>query len=194
MGFIDKHDINSIITEFNIENYIETGTGAGICLSHMIPFNLKQYHTIEIHSTLYDLAKEKFKDYSNCNLHFGESSEKLVDALKDTNGPTLFFLDAHFPGADFGYAQHDSEKDYNIRLPLENELKIISDNKDTSKDVLILDDLRIYEDGPFEDGNWVDRKRIGGEGIEFIYNLFEKSHDISKDYRDQGYILLFPKK
>lgn len=193
MGNVYSHNIRSILSTFNLENYVETGTGRGDCLSHMIQYNLKKYHSIEIHPVLYQECLNKFKYNTNCVLHLGNSYEKLVDVLKDIDGNTLFFLDAHFPGSDFGFTKYSDETDKNKRIPLENELNVIKNNRDTSKDVLIIDDLRIYEDGPFEDGNWDARSVLGGDGIDFIYDLFETTHNIEKLYSAQGYIVLTPK-
>ena len=52
--------------------------------------------------------------------------------------------------------------------------------------------MRIYEDGPFGDGNWEDREKYGGDGIEFIEELFDETHYVVKSYNAQGSILLFP--
>ena len=56
----------------------------------------------------------------------------------------------------------------------------------------MIDDLRIYEDGPFESGNWDERSKYGGDGIEFIENIFDKTHYIVRSYNAQGSIILFP--
>jgi hypothetical protein len=61
-------------------------------------------------------------------------------------------------------------------------------------DYFIMDDLRIYEDGNFESGSWSDRQRIGGDGINFIYDLLSKTHFIERDYRNEGYIICKPLK
>jgi hypothetical protein len=37
------------------------------------------------------------------------------------------------------------------------------------------------------------RDLIGGDGIEFVYELFEQTHTIHESYFDEGYIFLFPK-
>jgi len=194
MGNIAYHNIGDYITNFNLKNYVETGTGVGDCLSHAHQFPFENYHSIEIFNELYLKAVDKFKSNTNCKIHLGNSFDVLPIVLPQLSGPTLFFLDAHFPGSDFGFNSYDSEKDYNTRLPLEKELEVIKNNKETSEDVFIIDDLRIYEDGPFKTGNWVDRARLGGNGIDFIYKNFESTHNIIKDYGDQGYIILTPLK
>ncbi len=80
-----------------------------------------------------------------------------------------------------------------LRLPLERELVIIKEGRDTSRDCFLIDDLRIYEDGPFTSGNWKDRKTMGGDGIDFIYRLFQETHTIVRDYAHEGYIVVRPK-
>jgi hypothetical protein len=94
---------------------------------------------------------------------------------------------------DFHYESFSSEIDKNKNLPLENELITIKDNFNTKNSVILIDDLRIYEDGPYGNGNWSDRKKYGGDGIDFIYNLFGDTHTIKKDFRSQGYLIVEPK-
>ena len=194
MGTISYHNIGELITKYNLKNYVETGTGIGECMSHALSHDFKQLHSIEIFESLHNQAVNKFQSYTNCKIHLGNSFSVLPNLLSNLKEPTLFFLDAHFPGSDFGFNSYDAEKDYHTRLPLEKELEVIKNNKDVSEDVFIIDDLRIYEDGPFETGNWVDRKTLGGEGIDFIYKNFRDTHQIIKDYGHQGYIILTPLK
>ena len=106
----------------------------------------------------------------------------------------MFFLDAHFPGADFHLASYFDEKDENIRIPLKKEIETIVRLKNGfEKDVFVIDDLRIYEDGPFEGGNWPLRQQLGSEGIEFVYDLLSNTHEVIKNYKSQGYIIALPK-
>lgn len=193
MGSIRRHDVGSYIKQYGLKNYIETGTGIGECLSFAMEFPFEQIHSIEIYEQIYNDAKEKFSS-ENLTLHNGNSYEKLPEILKSVKGGTLFFLDAHFPGVDFHFESFGSETDKDKSLPLEQELITIKANFDTSESVFVIDDLRIYEDGPYTGGNWSDRHKYGGDGIEFIYNLFGNTHEITKDFNDQGYIVITPKK
>ena len=61
-----------------------------------------------------------------------------------------------------------------------------------SDDVFVIDDLRVYEDGPFETGNWAERGLYGGDGIAFIEELFEDTHYVVRSYNKQGFVMLFP--
>lgn len=193
MGAIYHHNVQQIKDKHNLEYYVETGTGEGACLSHVLNFNFKKFYSVEIHQQVYNNVINKFKDKNNCEILLGNSYEVLPDILSKIEGNVLFFLDAHFPGADFKYATYDAVKDYDTRLPLEKELRTICNNRDTSKDVFIIDDLRIYEDNNYSGGNWEARKRIGGDNIDFIFELFEETHIIERDLRHQGFIILTPK-
>ncbi len=185
--------IENVLDFYTIDNFVETGTGAAEVVRSVNEINEDvNIHTIEIIEEIYDKNKIKFSYLNNVNWHLGESSEVLPEIIPKLKGNTLFWLDAHFPGADFGLASYGDVKDINKRLPLKTELETIVKGRDVSNDVFIIDDLRIYEDGPFEHGSWSDRKLYGGDGIGFIEELVDDTHYVVKSYNQQGYIMLFP--
>lgn len=185
--------VKNVLDFYDIENFVETGTGAAEVVRSVSNINNKlNVHTIEIIEEIYEKNKVSFSYLNNVNWHLGQSSDVLLNILPDLKGNTLFWLDAHFPGADFGMASYGDEPDLDKRLPLKSELEIIVKNKDVKNDVFVIDDLRIYEDGPFEDGSWADRKKYGGDGIEFIDELFEETHYVVRSYNKQGFVILFP--
>ena len=193
MGAIFNHDIKHYIDKYKLKYYIETGTGMGGCLDFCRNFNFEKCISIEIHDEIYKIAKEKFKDDSKCELHHGNSYEVLKNILKNVNDSSLFFLDAHFPGADFGYADYSTEKNMDTRLPLQKELEVIfSEYKFFASSVFIIDDLRIYEDDNYTDGNWKDRVTLGGQNINFVFDTFNHTHIIQKDLRYQGFFIIEP--
>ncbi len=105
----------------------------------------------------------------------------------------IFWLDAHFPGVDLGFASYDAEVNLDTRLPLERELDVIHRVRGGFQDVILIDDLRIYEKGPFEHGNMdrVGQGDVAKYGLEFL-EKFRKRYTIEKIYRDEGYIVLSP--
>ena len=185
--------IKNVLKFYDIKNFVETGTGIGEVVRSVCEIDQNiNIHTIEIIEEIYDKNKISLSYLDNVNWHLGQSSDVLPDIVPSLQGSTLFWMDAHFPGADFGLAEYGDEKNIDKRLPLKSELEIIVKNKDVSNDVFIIDDLRIYEDGPFEAGVWKDRSKYGRDGIEFIEELFEETHYVVKSYNQQGYIMLFP--
>jgi hypothetical protein len=199
MGHIKETNVEEYIKKYNLKNYIETGTGIGDCLEYIITnFTFSKYYTIEINekicnSAIFRLQSKKI-DLSKVNFVNSKSTPALEKILPDISGNTLFFLDAHFPGADFHLASYFDEKDENIRIPLKKEIEtIVRLKNEFEKDVFVIDDLRIYEDGPFEGGNWPLRQQLGSEGIEFVYDLLSNTHEVIKNYKSQGYIIALPK-
>ena len=185
--------IKNVLDFYDIKNFVETGTGkAEVVQSVVEADDSLNVHTIEVIPEIYDKNKINFSYLKDVNWHLGTSFDILPEILPDLKGTTLFWMDAHFPGADFGLSSYGDEKDDDKRLPLKKELETIVENRDVTNDVFVIDDLRIYEDGPFGDGNWEDREKYGGDGIEFIEELFDETHYVVKSYNAQGSILLFP--
>jgi len=185
--------IKNVLDFYDIKNFVETGTGkAEVVQSVVEADDTLNVHTIEVIPEIYDKNKINFSYLKDVNWHLGTSFDILPEILPDLKGTTLFWMDAHFPGADFGLSSYGDEKDDDKRLPLKKELETIVENRDVTNDVFVIDDLRIYEDGPFGDGNWEDREKYGGDGIEFIEELFDETHYVVKSYNAQGSILLFP--
>ncbi len=192
MGALYQHNVSEYIQTYNLKNYVETGTGAGDCLRYAVQFDFKKLKSVEIYPQVYDRIKNGFSD-SRVELFLGNSYELMEQMVKNLEGNTLFFLDAHFPGADFHFETYTSTKDYDTRLPLEREVRTLNSVRDLSNDVIIIDDLRVYEDNNYSDGNWSLRSQAGGDGIQFIYEIFEKTHRIERDLRFQGFLIITPK-
>ncbi len=185
--------VKNVLDFYNIDNFVETGTGAAEVVRSISSIKSDlNIHTIEIIEEIFNKNKISHSYLTNVNWHLGQSSEVMPEILPQLEGNTLFWLDAHFPGADFGLASYGDEEDLDTRLPLRSELEIIVKGRDVSNDVFVIDDLRVYEDGPFETGNWAERNLYGGDGIAFIEDLFEDTHFVVRSYNKQGFVILLP--
>lgn len=187
-----------VIETFGIKNFVETGTGIAETLSYILdvrPKDLNVY-SIELMDELYQNLTKRFDNITNLKLIKGYSHVEMSNILENlSDDPTLFWHDAHFPGADFNIngASYTSEPDPVKRIPLEYELRaIIESGRDVTKDVFVFDDLRVYKDGPYEGGNWPLRSQAGADNIDFVYELFDKTHLIIESYVAQGFLILFP--
>ena len=185
--------IKNVLDFYDIKNFVETGTGqAEVVRSVYEADESLNIHTIEVVPEIFDQNKIKYSYLKDVSWHLGTSFKILPVILPTFDGNTLFWMDAHFPGADFGLSSYGDEKDMDKRLPLQKELESIVQSRDVKNDVFVIDDLRIYEDGPFETGNWDERTKYGGDGIGFIEEMFEKTHYIGRSYNAQGSVILFP--
>jgi hypothetical protein len=219
MGVLWKWEVERIKDDHGLKIAIETGTGcpprgalflAGIndekervkvhaefendwCptrewgLNDIKPF--EEIYTVELVESSFN--KYDFSSVPSVRSHLGHSADVLPKILEDNKDvPTFFWLDAHLPTH---HHDGDENKKDEIELPLESELTMIVEHKNVSGDVLIIDDLRIYEEGAFEEGNWADRHQFSNSGgSDFVYRLFEDTHNITKSFSDTGYLILTP--
>lgn len=204
MGCIQAFDVDQIIQKANIKTFVETGTlhGDGIQFAKDFPF--EQIHSIEIISDLAEAAKNKFRSDHRIHIHQGHSSDVLEQILPTIDTNILFWLDAHFPGADSRHSTAGGENIYERRVPLESEIEVIAQRIGKYTDVLVIDDLWLYEDGPFETGlfnDWMKqhhngetREELCGSDASFIEEAFRNTHDVQKFYKQQGYIVCTPNK
>ena len=201
MGELNIFDLSGLVNKFNCEIYVETGTGIGVCLSHALKYNLKKYHSIDLDEDLIAKAKTKFegKNVEFYNDYSHKALEKIVPALpKDKS--TLFFLDAHFPKADFGKTTYEeSISTYKEdAFPLSKEIKSIKKHRDISKDCFIIDDWKLYDpDQAYEFGGWEYKELQDSLGLKTcsseILENFKDTHDFQVILRHQGFLFITPK-
>lgn len=194
MGNLSYFNLQEYIEKYNSEFLIETGTFKGTAIEYALKFGFKKIFSIELLKKYYDYCSEKFKNNDNIVLLNGTSPESLMEILIHNDiGNTIFWLDAHLPNHHDKTISNDYVENKDLLIPLEEELKSIINNKDISRDVFIIDDLRIYEKGGFVKGEWYDVINSGIGGIDFIFNLLSNTHDIQRIYDGEGYVLCTPK-
>ena len=206
MGLLREHKLTDYIDRYNLKYYFETGTGKAECLEYALRYPFEEYWTVDIDEDLIEESFNKFKNMSkNINLLIGKSTEILDEYVPQIpkESPTLFYLDAHFPGADFQKCTYEESirEHKQDAFPLEEEVDVILEKRDISKDVFIIDDLVLYEDGDFEclkvgcvwEYGWLQEELDLKTDSKFLYEKFEKTHDFKKDLRSQGYLIITPK-
>jgi predicted O-methyltransferase YrrM len=192
--FYDYIDGFKLKNEFGIKNFVETGTAHGLQFLDYMRFEFENYYSCEINKEQYNIAVKNVGHLKNLHLNNQSSTDfltNLLPSIKDI--PTVFWLDAHFPGSELGLPL-SYEKDKKIRIPLEDEIDLICKLKNVKNDIIICDDLRIYEDGNYGAGNWNERENLGHDNINFIYKNFYKTHNIIKNYEVSGCVMVIPRK
>lgn len=195
MGMLHRFDLQRIVREYKLHFLFESGTFRGDALVYALDAPFEKMISVEIVPEIADAARRRFEMEPRVEILTADSLSALEQTLPHLKGNGLFWLDAHFPGADAGLTSYDNCNEEELRLPLKRELQIIKRLRPRGKDVFILDDLRIYEDGPFRNGNVPDDAKPSlNRSLQFVYDLFGRSHIILKSYMDEGYTLLFPRK
>jgi len=201
MGELNIFNLNNFLTEHNCINYVETGTGRGDCLNHALDYKFNNYYSIDLDG---DLIKQARRNFPQENIEFihNYSSEALKDLLPSLpkEEPILFFLDAHFPGADFGKMSYEqSIREFKSEaFPLLNEIKIIKKYRDISKDCFIIDDWKLYDKTQnYEMGGWnyedLQKELNLITNGDVILNEFKNTHNHKVKLRHQGFLFVTPK-
>ncbi len=163
-------------------------------MAYALEFPFEKIISVEIVPGIAIQAVERFAEENRVGIFEGCSQDILKKELQGIRQNCLFWLDAHFPGADEGIEEYNADMDEELRLPLENEMKVISDLRGERQDVIIIDDLRIYENGPYEKGNApLDTLPKSSRNLDFIEKDFTGTHHIYRSYLDEGYLILLPK-
>lgn len=199
MGEINIFDLTPYVEKHGCKTYFETGTGKGVCLSHALHFDFDKFYSVDLDEDLIKEAKDRFIGYplTLINDYSSKALEQYVPTLDAE--PVFFFLDAHFPGADF----HKMSYEESIRtykeeaFPLHLELQSIKKARNTDKDVFLIDDFKLYEEGDYEFGGWAYSGLQEELGLvtksQFIYDLFKDTHTFEKSLRHQGFLFIIPK-
>jgi hypothetical protein len=216
MGTLAIYDVPQFISRYGTKVFVETGTALGDGLDIVLPYDFDWLYSIEYMQEMYDhcLSKyERTEPRGRLTLIHNDSVSGLETILPNigVDEPIFFWLDAHFPGGGItseGWVEGSEDylksfdymsEDESVHLPLKGELSAIRKLRPDSDDIFIIDDLRLFEDGSYEDsaspGSW-ERKIIdkyGGGGIGFIEDLFADTHTITRIFQHQGSLMIVPK-
>lgn len=198
MGSLTKFNLKNYKQKYNSNVFIETGTWTGDGVAHAAQVDFEALYSIELIEDIFLKAQQRFADNPKVKI-FNDSSisglKYILQNLTKREDRIIFWLDAHLPHHYDENIKNDYQSSAHILIPLEEEIKIIKQFKDISGDVFFIDDLRIYEEGPFEQGNWYEvlNSNLYPSGIKFLEDLLQDTHDVYRDYSDQGYIVCLPK-
>ena len=199
MGSLRFFNLQPMMEQYGCRYLVETGTGIGDGIHYASYYAFERLWSVEIHPDIAATARERFANDPRVEILERPSEEALAALLPsiDRAKPIVFWLDAHFPGADFGLASYKDEPDIDRRLPLERELELIGRLRNPCRDVILIDDLRIYEDGPYGDGAMPDYAQtlpVEMRNIGFATRApWSKTHDLQRFHQHTGYLVLTPK-
>lgn len=204
MGRLHFHDVQAWIDEYNLSAFVETGLEKATSLIHAQTFpELRKLVSIDINQKWINAAiKKGLHNDSRVTLLHGNSFDMLPSAIGVVRGHrVLWWLDAHFP-EKYTPNKLDPKKSFvgvpqdthDMMFPVRREVEIITEGRDFSKDLFLMDDLRIYELGEYDGGNWKRRYLYDDPGnSSFAEELLGDTHTITRSGNESGYIIATPK-
>lgn len=195
MGSLMRFRLDEFIAEFDLKTFVETGTARGDSVAYAAGrAEFQHLLSCEIEPVLAAGAVCRFNDDPRVNIVRMESGLFMRMVCWSELPPAFFWLDAHYPGAGFCDRAYDEAMPEEERLPLARELWEIRRGR-LGRDVILIDDLRIYETGDWENGPLpVDAPGtpVPG-GADWMREMFAATHEAKTILRDQGYLLLIPR-
>lgn len=180
-------NVSALKNKYKLQNFIETGCwiGQGLEFAQSIGFN--NLYSCDINDSFVSICKEKF---TKAIIMHHPSTEFLKKILPDILGPSLFWLDAHYP-VHYGHTTENN----NTKFPLLEEVRLVLSLKQNfEKDVFILDDLRVMhpENNPFFNTT-LDKKFLVDLKIDDFIKVLSPTHNYYFVDVDTGNIIFTPK-
>jgi len=149
VGYLTNWDFPPSFTD-RFPIIVETGYGGGHGLTHAASYPFRKIISLEIVPELAAQGRLRHAPDDRVTVYTGESPYLLSQLLPALGGGIFFWLDAHFPGFDFG-APFQGEIDEAVQRPLFQELEVIRANINPGKYALLIDDLTLFwNEGPWE--------------------------------------------
>jgi hypothetical protein len=195
MASLKRFNLRALSASTCIDTLVETGTGEGLSVRWALQCQFRAIHSVELEISLHARAEQFFTGIPFVHLSQGESTSFLLGLLPNLPGPKLVFLHAHLAGdADFELSSFDPSIKAPESFPLLDEVKLLQ-NFFGPKDVLIVDDARMFQAGHFQDGECPEFARRWDEmlALEGLFEHWSNSHVLNVLECDHGYFCLVPK-
>ncbi len=198
MGRLSRFPIAEWRKRYGLEVFVETGTWKGDGLLCALRAGFPVAFSIELHPEQAETARQRIRQ------HFPEDSPRAWAIIEGDSGrmipkllpnlsqplgahhapPVLWWLDAHLPERYTGTGQGE-------QTPLEQELQaIVRSPRDHTRDVFILDDMRLYQRGSWANGNFSGE--LAGD-IATLQALLFHTHNVLVRSQDEGYLIASPR-
>lgn len=178
--------IESLIERYGLGTLVETGCYQGDGMEQAIRLGLRSLYSCDINEHWVEHCRQRFP---GAHLWQGPSANVLAEMCVQSDGPTLFWLDAHLP-------EMYGVKAKGLDMPVLDELEIIRHYKrHFERDVVIIDDTRILksDDNPrFQPDETICCEPIEGISIADIVGKLSRTHMANHHHDGEGYIVFTP--
>lgn len=188
MGQLSDFNLDRLIADYGCRALVETGTGAGLGVQFAAGCGFDLIFSIEpSHKRALETALRHSSDHRITIIH-AKIGRGLQEVLEDLPAevPAIFWLNAPPPRKD----------DPVDRLALEADLRLLAAGRDLSRDIILVNDARLYMDGPFEAGP-ADPVSLPPEkfrSLNFADEILAATHGVEVLSQGTGILCAFPQR
>lgn len=178
--------VNDLTRNYSLTEFVETGCFQGEALDYAQRLGYSNLYSCDIDPLR---VKECQTRFPNAVVVHQESVGFLEQVLPRVQGAALFWLDAHYP-ADYGQEETTATK-----FPIIEEILRIKQYKtDYQQDVIIIDDIRVFDsrDNPFINRS-IGEYYMMDLSIRQITDLLSDTHDYQLVQADTGNLIFTPR-
>ena len=96
----------NIFHKYKNKYFVETGSYTGIGIQAAIDSGFENIISIELSEKYRDICIEKFKEFKNVKIVFGDSAFVLYKSIKDIDNSITFWLDGHHSCGDTALGEY----------------------------------------------------------------------------------------
>jgi len=134
---IKRRTLQRYADRYGLRTLVETGTYKADTV-RALRRSFARIYSIEVDPVLYHQAVRRCRRQRNAVLLLGDSADRLSEVVEAITEPSLFWLDAHYSGAETGMAD--------VETPVMAELKVILGGA-VHGHVILIDDYREFVSG-----------------------------------------------
>ncbi|MGN7614094.1 O-linked N-acetylglucosamine transferase family protein [Magnetococcales bacterium HHB-1] len=196
MGTLIQFDLAYLRRTFDCHYFVEMGSGDTESLSHAVQSRFKHCYAVEPSRQQAKQRKKQFKHLDTVSIiqkTYQKSLEKVLPSLPSDHA-ILFWID---PDQNTNINIPPKEHKTAVQVSLVEILKTIHRLRPASRDLFLIDDLRVYRPGPYFSGNIPPEQHslLKTERYsELPFSLFQESHRQITLCDFHGYLILLPKK
>jgi hypothetical protein len=180
--------IDAYKDRYHLRSFVETGVHMGNGLEYALALGFAPCLSCDIMPQYVAAARERFGDDVSVML---SDSLWFLRSLPAGIGPSLFWLDAHFPK----HYDLDIPESADNRYPIMQEIGIIKQRQDYAQGVIIVDDLIVLRDSPrWNEGEICDYFQVGDFTFKELLMSLVDTHTAEIDLQQEGTVRFLPRR
>lgn len=196
MSVLKDFDIERLKADFGLRYLVELGTGDGDGVDCVKDMGFDHVYSVESrHKPALKVALLHSLRQDITIIH-ARTSRGLLEVLEEipAEAPSLFWIDSCYPGCDAGQLFDAPERTGGVPLRIERDLRQILAARPAGRDVILIDDLFLYDDDAYQGPFPVDAPKIPAayRSLAFIEPLLKDSHALHVVMTGGGTLCAFP--